>query len=126
MSKFKDNVIKAVRGIPKGKVASYGQIATLVGIPRAAIQVGWVLHVCGDDGITPWWRVINSKGYISTKCSEHTPNTQKELLKKDGVMVGKYLNVDIKKYRYLPSYRVLKKFEMNDESIYEFLEKYRI
>ena len=120
MSKFKDNVIKAVRNIPKGKVASYGQIATIVGIPRAAIQVGWVLHMCGDDGVTPWWRVINSKGYISTKCHEHTPNTQKGLLEKDGVLVGKYLNVDIKKYRYLPSYRVLKKFEMNDESIYEF------
>ena len=126
MSKFKDNVIRAVRIIPKGKVASYGQIATIVGIPRAAIQVGWVLHICGDDGITPWWRVINSKGYISTKCPEHTPNTQKELLEKDGVSVGKNLSVDMKKYRYLPSYSLLKKFEMNDKDICEFLDKYRI
>ena len=126
MSKFKDKVIRAVRSIPKGKVASYGQIATLVGIPRAAIQVGWVLHVCGDDGITPWWRVINSKGYISTKCPEHTPNIQKKLLEKDGVGVGKNLSVDMKKYRYLPDYNILKKLEMKDEDICNFLEKYSI
>lgn len=121
MSKFKDNIIKAVRSIPKGKIASYGQIATIVGIPRAAIQVEWVLHVCGDDGVNPWWRVINSKGYISTKCPEHTPNTQKLLLKKDGVRVNKDLGVDMKKYRYLPDYNVLTDLEMEDKNISEFL-----
>jgi len=76
MSKFKDKVIQIVRKIPKGKVASYGQVALMAGIPRAALQVGWVLHLSGDDGITPRWRVINNAGRISTKCIEHNANIQ--------------------------------------------------
>ena len=124
--KFKDSVIKAVRSVPKGKVASYGHIATMIGAPRAAIQVGWVLHLCGDDGITPWWRIINKEGYISTKCPEHTPNIQKILLEKDGVVVNKEHRVDMKKYRYLPNYSILKKLEMKDEDICYFMDKYRI
>ncbi len=126
MSKFKDAVIKAVRSIPKGKVASYGQIATLVGYPRSAIQVGWVLHLYGEDEVTPWWRVINKKGHISTKCPEHTPNIQKELLEKDGIVVNNQLDVDMKKYRFIPSGKLLKELELDENYIFEIMEKYEI
>ena len=101
--KFKDLVIQAVRMIPKGKVASYGQIALMADSPRAALQVGYILHDFGEDGITPWWRVINSKGFISTKCEEHSKNMQKDLLEAEGVEVSKELRVDIVKYRYSSS-----------------------
>jgi methylated-DNA-protein-cysteine methyltransferase related protein len=60
MSKFKDKVLNIVMLIPKGKVVSYGQIATMGGVPRAARQIGWVMHSHG--GITPWWRVVNNEG----------------------------------------------------------------
>lgn len=93
--KFKDLVIQTVRMIPPGKVASYGQIAAMVDSPRAALQVGYVLHDYGGDGKTPWWRVINSKGFISTKCEEHTKNMQKNLLESEGVEVSKDLRVDL-------------------------------
>jgi len=124
MSKFKDKVIQIVRLIPKGKVASYGQVALMAGIPRAALQVGWVLHLSGDDGITPWWRVINNAGRISTKCIEHNANIQKILLEKEKIEVKKNLKIDINKYRWRPSIKELKHLELDDEYIFYLEKKY--
>jgi len=126
MSKFTDIVLKIVRKIPKGKVVSYGQVALMAGIPRAALQVGWVLHTSGDDGITPWWRIINNAGRISTKCLDHTASIQKSLLEKEGVVVKKFLKIDIEKYRWRPSIETLKHFELDDEYIFTIQEKYKI
>lgn len=125
MSEFKDRVIDTVRLINKGKVASYGQIALMIVVPRAAIQVGWVLHTSGGDGITPWWRVINKEGFISTKCLEHTKNIQKELLLKEGVKVNKNLKVDMGKYRWLPSAKSIKKLRLENDYLYGMLDKYK-
>lgn len=124
MSKFKERVLKAVKMIPKGYVASYGQIAHMVGVPRAAIQVGWVLHEHGDT--TAWWRIINSKGYISTTCVEHDANMQKSLLEKDGVPVSKDLKVDISKYRYIPTPQDLTDLELESGYIQELMDKYSL
>lgn len=126
MSKFTDQVIKIVRTIPSGKVVSYGQVALMAGIPRAALQVGWVLHTSGGDGKTPWWRVINNAGRISTRFVEHTTNLQKKLLEKEGVEVKKNLKIDIEKYRYKPDIKTLKKLELNEEYIFGILDKYGI
>lgn len=103
MPKFKDKVIETVRLIPKGKVVSYGQVALMVGIPRAARQVGWVLHTFGEDRITPWWRVVNRDGYISIKNPKYPADLQKKLLEKDGLKVGKNMRVEIEKYRFIPT-----------------------
>lgn len=91
---FKDKVLEEVRKIPKGRVASYGQIALFAGKPRGAREVGWVLNRWGDDGKTPWWRVINVKGYISIKNTEIPAIEQRRLLSKDGVEVDRdfYVN----------------------------------
>lgn len=124
MSKFKDSVLQVVKSVPKGKVVSYGQVALMAGIPRAAIQVGWILHISGDEFC--WWRVINNQGRISTKCTEHFPLLQKQLLEKDGVNVSDDLNIDIKKYRWRPSLNTLKKFSLSDEYIYQIQEKFGV
>jgi methylated-DNA-protein-cysteine methyltransferase-like protein len=123
-SQFKTKVINAVRTVPKGKVASYGQIALMVGVPRAAIQVGWVLHGSGSDGITPWWRIINNAGRISTKCEEHTAWMQKELLEAEGVVVTDKLNIEIEKYRYRPNQIQLKELALEDAYIVLIMEKF--
>jgi len=114
-SKFLSKVIEITRMIPKGKVVSYGQIALMAGVPRAAIQIGWVLHQAGDDGVTPWWRVVNYKGRISTTCLEHTAWNQKALLEKEGIKVNKDLTLDINKYRFIPDNKVLNQLELDDE-----------
>lgn len=87
--------------IPKGRVASYGQIAAMIGTPRAARQVGWALHCMPNDSSIPWHRVINSKGYISTTCLEHPSDLQKQLIEKEGLEVVRKNNlwcIDLKKY----------------------------
>jgi methylated-DNA-protein-cysteine methyltransferase related protein len=61
---FGKNVLAWVRRIPRGKVASYGQIALLAGRPGAARLVGGILRASGED--VPWQRVINKDGRIST------------------------------------------------------------
>jgi methylated-DNA-protein-cysteine methyltransferase-like protein len=126
MSKFKDKIIQIVRLIPKGKVASYGQVALIAGYPRGARQVGWILHVAGGENGTPWWRVINNKGRISTKCLEHNPNIQKQMLEEDGIIVAKNLDIDIEKYRWRTSIKELKKLKLDDEYIFRIQEKYGI
>lgn len=90
---FKDRVLKEVRKIPKGRVASYGQIALFAGKPRGAREVGWILNRWGDEGNTPWWRIINTKGYISIKHNEISALEQKRLLEEDGIKVGEDFSV---------------------------------
>ena len=62
---------RTVADIPYGKVATYGQIASLAGIPRGARQVGYALHQTPDGLDIPWHRVINARGEIS-----FPPNTE--------------------------------------------------
>ena len=59
-------IYACVRKIPRGKVATYGQIAALCGSPRGARIVGYALHVIPENSNIPWQRVINSQGFIST------------------------------------------------------------
>ncbi|OGC38476.1 hypothetical protein A3K42_01840 [candidate division WWE3 bacterium RBG_13_37_7] len=108
MTNFKNAVIKAVNSVPKGKVASYGQIALMVGQPRAARQVGWILNGLRPDIETgevdiPWWRIINNAGRISIKTDDpNAPLIQRQLLEDDGVVVDENLMVDMSKYRLRP------------------------
>jgi methylated-DNA-protein-cysteine methyltransferase related protein len=124
MSKFKTSVLKAVSLVPKGKVVNYGQVALMVGIPRAAIQVGWVLHESGDT--VPWWRVVNKHGRISTTCMEHNANLQKALLEKDGVKVSDDLTIDMTVYRFIPDADYLDKLGLDEDYIQLLLKNYGI
>lgn len=99
---FREKVIQAVKEIPYGKVVSYGQVAAVCGSPRAARQVGWMLHTLDGDNTVPWWRVINNLGYISIKGNlMSTPKAQQELLRNEGVEVTDDLKINIEQYRYL-------------------------
>lgn len=97
---FKQKVIKIVSQIPKGKIASYGFIAILAGKPRGAREVGWILFSISPDSNIPWWRVINSKGFISIKNSMISKKFQKEMLEKENIYVDNKFMVDLKKYHW--------------------------
>lgn len=107
---FQNRVYAVVKEIPRGRVATYGQIAALVGKPGAAQAVGRAMHQM--DQISPqqmksypWWRVINSKGYISTTCREHTAVVQRDLLIRDGVEVSQKAHlyyIDMKVFLWNP------------------------
>ena len=89
-------IYAAVRRIPKGKVASYGQIARLVGrcTPR---MVGYAMAAVSDDSI-PWHRVINSQGKISFPENSRGAMEQRDLLEDEGIVFGRTGQVDLKRF----------------------------
>lgn len=88
MSEFTKKVIQLVQSIPKGKVATYGQIAELAGKPQGSRGVGWILHSSSIHYKLPWHRVLNSKGKISFEKGSHNYRQQKRLLEKEGVQLN--------------------------------------
>ncbi|MFH1236588.1 MAG: MGMT family protein [Parcubacteria group bacterium] len=103
MGNFYQRVYLVVKKIPHGKVATYGQIAALIGSPRSARMVGWALHAMDGGKLKhiPWQRVINREGRISTTCLNHPPEEQAMILTKEGVGVTKRDSaywIDLEKY----------------------------
>ena len=96
------HIYAVVARIPRGRVATYGQIAELAGIPGHARQVGYALHRTPDDVVVPWHRVINAQGRISL--GEHAGAIQRQLLASEGVEL-RGDRVDLKRYRWLPRRR---------------------
>ncbi|WP_345241158.1 MGMT family protein [Pontibacillus salipaludis] len=98
MQAFTEEVIKIIKGIPKGQVMTYGQIAKVAGNPRAARQVARILHSMSRKENLPWHRVVNAKGEIVVG-GEEAIFTQKDTLEEEGVQVqnGK---VSLSRYRY--------------------------
>ena len=90
-------IYNAVKKIPKGKVATYGQVATLAGNPKMSRAVGNALHKNPDPAGIPCYRVVNAKGELSGEFAFGGPGAQQKLLEADGIEVvdGK---VDLKKY----------------------------
>ncbi len=74
-----------VCSIPEGKVATYGQIARLIGRPRNARQVGYALAALPEDHEVPWQRVVNIKGEISPRKQAGYDDYQRILLEEEGV-----------------------------------------
>jgi methylated-DNA-protein-cysteine methyltransferase related protein len=100
MTSFFDQVYAVVRQIPPGKVASYGQVAALLGHPRAARTVGWALAALREheEQDVPWQRVINAQGRISIRNMEHAPEEQQLLLEAEGVEFSDRGLIDWKRY----------------------------
>lgn len=82
---FYQQVYALVRLIPSGRVATYGQVAALLGRPRGARLVGWALNTCPAD--VPWQRVINHRGMISIENMRASKDLQAKLLQQEGVTV---------------------------------------
>ena len=102
---FRLQVYDLVRKIPRGRVMTYGGIASEIAKPSGidplaykrirARWVGYALKSCPED--TPWWRVVNSKGKISLR-SGHGPHIQPELLKEEGVRFDEEGRITLKDY----------------------------
>src|SRR5439155_16723223 len=77
-------IFAVVRRIPRGRVASYGQVADLAGLDGQARQVGYALHALTDESV-PWHRVVNARGEISERSSGDSHELQRHLLEAEGV-----------------------------------------
>jgi methylated-DNA-protein-cysteine methyltransferase-like protein len=82
---FHRAVFRLVGQIPRGRVATYGQIAAILGWPRAARAVGYAMRHC-PEGV-PWHRVVNASGGISLRANVSGMLTQRLLLEQEGVAV---------------------------------------
>jgi methylated-DNA-protein-cysteine methyltransferase-like protein len=96
-------IYRVVAKIPRGKVATYGQVAALAEMPRAARQVGYALAALRDDAKgVPWQRVINSKGEISARFEPGFEDLQRVLLEQEGVRFNAQGRVDLDKVQWTP------------------------
>lgn len=91
-------IYEAVKKIPKGKVATYAQVAALAGNPKMARAVGNALHKNPQPGIIPCHRVVDSKGHLADEFAFGGAGVQAKLLAEEGVEVIDNI-VDLKKYQ---------------------------
>lgn len=100
---FFENVYEAVQLIPRGKVATYGQIARMIGAPRSSRAVGYALHANPRPGVIPCHRVVNREGRLAPAFAFGGPEIQAQLLASEGVEVGEDFVVDLGKYLWQTS-----------------------
>lgn len=98
-SSFAREVEKIVRRIPRGRVMTYGQIAALLGAPRAARMVGWTAHWGSTD--VPWQRVVNRNGRVAPGWPGGMA-AHAAALKAEGVEIGKDWTCDLGHYLWEP------------------------
>lgn len=97
-----------VRRIPRGRVATYGQVAVLAGIPRGARQVGYALHALPDVTSVPWHRVLNARGCISVRAGGASV-TQLLRLEREGVRFDSGGRTDLARFQWQPRRRARSK-----------------
>jgi methylated-DNA-protein-cysteine methyltransferase-like protein len=91
-------IYAAVERIPRGRVATYGQVAALAGLPGHARQVGYALHRTPDDRPIPWQRVLNAKGEVALRADPVAARHQRELLRGEGVRFRRNGTVDLRRF----------------------------
>ena len=97
-----EKIYEVVKRIPKGSVATYGQIAAMAGNVHWSQVVGYALHVNPDPQNIPCYRVVNRFGQLSDAFAFGGQNRQAELLIADGIEVSEDGRVDLKKYLWQP------------------------
>lgn len=97
---FCEDVYAAVQRIPKGRVATYGQIALLCGNPRASRAVGYALHHNPMPGVIPCHRVVNRQGRLAPAFAFGGADEQRRMLNEEGVKVGADDCVDMTRYAW--------------------------
>jgi methylated-DNA-protein-cysteine methyltransferase-like protein len=96
---FYQAVWNLVRTVPRGRVVTYGQVATWLGSPRAARAVGYAMFSVREADV-PWQRVVNHQGRISIGGALHRPERQRELLEQEGVELDASGRIDLEEYRW--------------------------
>lgn len=89
---FSERVYEVVKRIPEGSVATYGQVAALIGAPRSARYVGYVLHSNPYQGVVPCHRVVFADGGLAPGFAFGGPDQQRTLLEAEGVVFSSSLS----------------------------------
>ena len=95
-------IYAVVRRIPRGRIATYGQVAELAGLGGHARQVGYALHSLDAGDRTPWHRVLNAQGRVSTRAESGGDRVQRALLEREGVRIDARGRIDLARYGWQP------------------------
>lgn len=95
-------IYRIVREIPRGRVATYGQVALLAGLAGRARQVGYALHALPPGTAVPWQRVINARGEIPR--DNEAGELQRLILSGEGVEFEANGSVNLKRFQWKPRY----------------------
>src|SRR5919108_5917341 len=90
-----------VRRIPRGRVATYGQVASLAGLEGQARQVGYALHALPANSTVPWHRVVNASGGISLRSMPGAELVQRRLLEREGIRLDPRGRVSLARVRWM-------------------------
>ncbi len=105
ISELYRRIYQVAAQIPFGKVATYGQIARLAGLPGHARLVGYALHNLPADMDVPWQRVINAQGRISLPKDSGAYDIQRALLEQEQIVFERE-RIDLSKYQWKPDQSV--------------------
>ena len=95
---FYERVYRAVCMVPRGRVATYGQIGRALGAAGAARMVGWALRALPSGSGVPWQRVVNAQGMISLGRGEGGADIQRLLLEEEGIVFDAEGKIDLKRF----------------------------
>lgn len=95
-------IYAVVRRIPRGKVASYGQIARAAGLPGRARQVGYAMYALPAGTRVPWQRVVNAQGRVSRRRVPGAELSQRMLLEQEGIRFGPGGRIPLGRYGWRP------------------------
>jgi methylated-DNA-protein-cysteine methyltransferase-like protein len=98
---YLDRIYAAVMSIPRGRVATYGQVAEEAGLPRRARLVGTALKNLTEDSGVPWHRVVNARGEISDRPRPDAVTEQRILLEEEGVEFQPNGRIDLDEFGWL-------------------------
>jgi len=94
------HIWSVVKRIPRGRIATYGQIAELAGIAGHARQVGYALNALREGSSVPWHRVVSSFGKISARSSDDSHELQRKLLEAEGIEFDSAERLDLRRFRW--------------------------
>lgn len=97
-----DAILAIVQSIPAGRVATYGQVAELAGLPGRARLVGRTLGLLPDDSAVPWHRVVNAGGRISPRGDGASATEQELLLADEGVAIDTRGRIRLAVFQWCP------------------------
>ncbi|MEP7066896.1 MAG: methylated-DNA--[protein]-cysteine S-methyltransferase [Gemmatimonadota bacterium] len=99
----RQRIYEQVRKVPRGKVATYGQIAELAGLEGQARQVGYAMAAVPSSSTVPWHRVINAQGRVSMRAAgPGSTIIQQQLLEREGVVFDDGGRVSLARFRWKP------------------------
>lgn len=101
-SELYERIYAVVRRIPRGKVATYGQVGELAGLARQPRLVGYALRALPTTDDAPWHRVINARGMVSKRADPNEEDFQRFLLTAEGIEFDEHGRIALTRYQWRP------------------------